>query len=71
MTTGPQDSRKRTAPAAEDADEAAAARDEGIVEPESELAAGGHDDRQANKNDKPASGTVGDPDITDPEAGQP
>jgi hypothetical protein len=70
MTTGPHEPGSIRSDA-ENADEAAADRDEGIVEPETELAAGGHDDRQVNANDREDSGTAGDPDRDDPEAGQP
>jgi hypothetical protein len=71
MTTGPHEPGKLHGMDAEEADEAAAEQDEGIVERENELAPGGHDDRQVNPHDREDRGTAGDPDARDPEAGQP
>lgn len=52
MTIGPQEPGRLAGQDPEDAEDAAASYNEGIVEPETELAAGGHDDRQVNENDK-------------------
>ena len=71
MTTGPHEPGKITGMSVEDADEAAAERDEGIVERENELAPGGHDDRQVNANDRAGRDAAGEPGTHDPEPGQP
>jgi hypothetical protein len=52
MTTGPFEPSSLSGPDEEDADDVAADRDAGIVEPESELAPKGHDDRQENPEDE-------------------
>ena len=70
MTTGPHETAFPGNPDAEDADEAAAGRDDGMVEQENELARGGHDDRQVNPNDEvgPTAEDVPTRDVDDGQA---
>ena len=71
MTTGPQEPAKQTGPRPENVDEVAAATDENIVEPETELASKGHDDRQVNPNDERTSDLAEGTDPADRDAQRP